>query len=76
MTFWRGEGYLLEPTHGGMLMYYALPDKVTAELASLHFERLREVPENYPQKSKPLCTRWYYYVCAKAKGPEVMRACA
>jgi len=76
-TFWRGQGYLLDPTHGGMLMYYALPSFVTAELASLQFERLRELPENYPQKSNQYCTRWFYYVFAKVNASEAsVRVCA
>ena len=66
-TFWQGEGYLFDSkAHGGLLMYYALPDRVIAQVTSLGFELLREMPENYPRPSRQYGTRWFYYAFAKA----------
>jgi ubiquinone/menaquinone biosynthesis C-methylase UbiE len=64
-TFWSGEGYLLDPTHGGLLTHCAVPDSVIAELSELHFELLRLVPEDYPRKGSEYSTRWYYYAFSK-----------
>jgi ubiquinone/menaquinone biosynthesis C-methylase UbiE len=69
-TFWHGEGYLLIPTHGGLLMHFALPHRVIAELANLNFEFLRELPEGYPDKGRRFGTRWFYYAFAKTTAPE------
>lgn len=71
-TFWRGEGYLLDPTHGGILNHYAVPGRVVAELTRLGFTRLRIFPENYPRTSHEYSTRWYYYAFSKSgRGSEL-----
>lgn len=65
-TFWRGQGYILDPTHGGLLMHCAVPRSVVAELARFGFRLLQVLPEDYPRKSYQCSTRWYYYAFAKA----------
>jgi ubiquinone/menaquinone biosynthesis C-methylase UbiE len=69
-TFWHGEGYLLVPTHGGLLMHFAVPQRVIAEVENFDFKFLHEVPEGYPGKSRRFGTRWFYYAFAKAGAPE------
>ena len=66
-AFWRGEGYLVDPTHGGLLTHSAVPSRVIAELTDFQFELLHKLPEDYPQPSRPYGTRWFYYAFAKTK---------
>jgi ubiquinone/menaquinone biosynthesis C-methylase UbiE len=64
-TFWRGQGYILDPTHGGLLMHCAVPASVVAELIRFDFKLLQVLPEDYPRKSCQCSTRWYYYAFSK-----------
>ena len=64
-AFWRGEGYIVVPTHGGLLTHFAVPDRLIAELGAFHFRLLRLLPEDYPRKGCEYCTRWYYYAFFK-----------
>jgi SAM-dependent methyltransferase len=64
-AFWLGDGYILHPSHGGLMTHCATPRRVIAELAAVPFELLRELPEDYPQKSRHYGTRWFYYAFAK-----------
>jgi len=64
-AFWLGEGYVVDPTHGGLLTHCAVPVRVIAELREFHFELLRLLPEDYPRKGSEYCTRWYYYAFSK-----------
>ena len=63
--FWRGKGYWMDPTHGGLLTYCAAPDRVTEELATFGFKLLQYLPEDFPTKARPYVTRWFYYAFAK-----------
>jgi len=65
VTFWRGQGYILDPTHGGLLMHCAVPGSVVAELIRFHFRHRQVLPEDYPRKSYQYSTRWYYYAFSK-----------
>lgn len=64
--FWRGEGTLVDPAHGGLLTHYSVPERVIDEMNELHFRPLRVLGEDYPQSSHLYSTRWYYYVFAKS----------
>jgi SAM-dependent methyltransferase len=64
-TFWRGEGYLLDPTHGGLLTHFGVPAHVIAELMGFRFKLLQALPEEYPRRGSLYSTRWYYYAFAK-----------
>jgi SAM-dependent methyltransferase len=66
-AFWRGEGYLVDPTHGGLLTHSAVPSRVIAELANFQFKLLSTLPEDYPQPSRQYGTRWFYYAFAKTE---------
>jgi hypothetical protein len=48
-TFWSGDGYLFDPSHGGLWTHCAVPDRVTAELGKLRFAFLQILPEDHPQ---------------------------
>jgi ubiquinone/menaquinone biosynthesis C-methylase UbiE len=61
-AFWRGEGYMTDPAHGGLLTHYAIPEKVTADLTRAGFCLLRLQGDDYPLPSRMYFTDWYYYV--------------
>jgi SAM-dependent methyltransferase len=63
--FWRGEGVLIDPAHGGLLTHYWIPRRVIRELDALHFRPERIVGHDYPHPSHPYSTDWYYYVFTK-----------
>lgn len=61
-AFWRGRGYIFDPSHGGLRTHCGIPAFVVSELTGFNFRLLQVVPENYPEKSYKYSTRWYYYV--------------
>jgi SAM-dependent methyltransferase len=65
-AFWRGDGYLLDPTHGGLKTHMAVPAKVTREASRFGFHLLRLLGDDYPRLSRPYVTDWYYYVFSKS----------
>jgi len=64
--FWRGEGTLIDPSHGGLLTHYWIPDRVTAEITGMGFRLVRVLGDDYPVQSHLYATAWYYYVFAKS----------
>jgi ubiquinone/menaquinone biosynthesis C-methylase UbiE len=69
--FWQGEGYWMDPVHGGLNTRYAVPAKVVAELRKFGFTLLRVLGDDYPMISSQWVTGWYYYVfCNNGTGEE------
>jgi ubiquinone/menaquinone biosynthesis C-methylase UbiE len=66
-AFWRGDGYWLDPAHGGLRTHFAAPKKVVGELARFGFQLLHKLGDDYPQPSSLYVTRWYYYVFSKTQ---------
>lgn len=66
-AFWSGDGYMVDPAHGGLLTHYAVPTKVITELQQHGFQLLRFTGDDYPRHSRPYITDWYYYVFQKAE---------
>ena len=64
-AFWRGSGYIVDPSSYGAGMYCGIPDCVTSEVTRTGFQLLQVVPENYPGKTYEYSTRWYYYAASK-----------
>jgi len=64
-AFWQGEGYIVDPSHGGLQMYGGIPARVVAELTRLGFKCLQVLPENYPVSGNECSSRWYYYAFSK-----------
>jgi SAM-dependent methyltransferase len=64
-TVWLGQGYLLDPAHGGLKTHYAVPEKVEHELGGFGFQLLRVLGDDYPRMSRPYVTDWYYYVFSR-----------
>ncbi len=64
-AFWQGQGYLIDPAHGGLKTHLASPEKVAQEVGGFGFRLLRVQGDDYPQVSRPYITDWYYYVFSK-----------
>ena len=64
-AFWRGEGYMLDPSHGGLVTHYGLPKRTISEAAQFKFKICELRGDDYPARSHPLTTDWYYYVFSK-----------
>jgi SAM-dependent methyltransferase len=65
-TFWRGEGYLFDSSHGGLWAHCSVPKRVVAELNRFQFKLLRVLPEDHPRTGRTWRTRWYYYAFSKS----------
>lgn len=74
-AFWSGDGYMVDPAHGGVLTHYAVPEQVIAELEQQGFQFLRLAGDDYPRHSRVYVTDWYYYVFRKAE-TSLSAACA
>jgi SAM-dependent methyltransferase len=66
-AFWLGEGYMVDPAHGGLTTHYAVPARVIAELEGKGFRFLRMCGDDYPRQSGTYVTDWYYYVFHRAE---------
>jgi len=64
-AFWRGAGYVVDPSTYGARMYCGIPDCVVSEVTRIGFKLLQVVPENYPGRPYEYSTRWYYYAASK-----------
>ncbi len=64
-AFWRGEGYLFDPAHGGLMTHCWTPARVREELARFDFRQVALLGDDYPRPSRELATDWYYYVFSK-----------
>jgi SAM-dependent methyltransferase len=67
-AFWRGEGYVVDPAHGGLLTHCWVPGRVVAELEKCGFFTLRVLGADYPRSGGLYWTDWYYYVVSRPEG--------
>jgi hypothetical protein len=75
--FWRGEGYLFDSVHGGLMTHYSAPARVIHELAQFDFQVTAQLGSDYPQRERTFVTDWYYYVFVKNRYESVQgEACA
>jgi len=65
-AFWRGEGYMLDAVHGGLLTHYSVPHRVRAELQEHQFSLVKFLANDYPRRPNSYCTDWFYYACMKS----------
>ncbi len=65
-AFWRGEGYVFDSAHGGLMLHCAVPERVREELIRFNFRPETLQGDDYPSRSHSLFTDWYYYVFSKA----------
>lgn len=75
-AFWRGEGYDVDPVHGGLLTHYWTPRQAIAEVNTLGFELRACVGDDFPHTSATLITDWYYYVFSKSDKSMGTKPCA
>ena len=75
-VFWRGEGYLFDSVHGGLMTHYCVPARVIEELAGVDFRLATQLGNDYPRKGGTLVTDWYYYVFCKNHESVRGEACA
>jgi SAM-dependent methyltransferase len=75
-AFWRGEGSLLDPTHGGLMTHCWVPERVAAELSRFDFNLITRLGDDYPSRSRALMTDWYYYVFSRANSSTGEELCA
>jgi SAM-dependent methyltransferase len=58
----RGEGYVLDPVHGGLVTHAATRRHVIRETTAAGFRHEATWGGNYPYRSRILRTPWWYYV--------------
>ncbi|HMC61313.1 MAG TPA: class I SAM-dependent methyltransferase [Candidatus Solibacter sp.] len=75
-AFWKGEGYLRDSAHGGLLTHYSIPERTIAEMNRARFRVVRVMGDDYPRNSSPCWTGWYYYVFAKSDHQVSLESCA
>lgn len=68
-AFWRGDGYLYDPAHGGLMTHYATPEHVIEEVEKFGFCLQRLLGDDYPKRSHGLVTDWYYYAFTRMNHP-------
>jgi SAM-dependent methyltransferase len=66
-AFWRGEGYLFDPVHGGSMMHHWTPTRVGEELTRFDFRQEASLGNEHPKGSPEFLTDWYYYVFVKVE---------
>ncbi len=64
-AFGRGEGYVMDPVHGGLRTFVSTPHTVRLDLARAGLELLETVHGDYPAVQSAYFAPWYYYVCRK-----------
>ncbi len=64
-AFWRKEGYVVDPAHGGLMTHYATPARVREELSRFGFRQETLLGDDHPRRSHEWVTDWYYYVFIK-----------
>lgn len=57
----RGEGYVMDTVHGGLVTHLATRRRVVHELAAHGFDHVETLPSNYPKRRPGLFAVWYYY---------------
>lgn len=60
--FWSGNGWMMDPAHGGLMTHYAVPRCVVDELSSAGFMIRETLGDDHPARSHDYWTDWYYYV--------------
>jgi ubiquinone/menaquinone biosynthesis C-methylase UbiE len=61
--FWRGKGYMRDIDD--LMTHFGIPSQAIAGLARYGFRFIVLRGDDYPKKSHPLVTEWYYYIFVK-----------
>ena len=62
-AFREGQGYILDPVHGGLRTFVSTPATLGPELHKAGFDLLETVHGHYPTVKSSYLAPWYYYVC-------------
>jgi len=73
-ALWRGEGYVVDPVHGGLLTHLASRRSVRRELRGQGFDHLETVPSSYPRRRPGVLVGWYYYAFRRVDADHVRGA--
>ena len=57
----RGDGYVMDTVHGGLVTHLATPRRVIEEMTAAGFEHLETLPSTYPRRRPRLLAIWYYF---------------
>lgn len=64
-AFAKGEGYVLDPVHGGLRTYISTPKTFQPQLVAAGFEVLEKLGGLYPLSGPDWVQPWFYYACRK-----------
>ena len=64
-AFKNGEGYILDPVHGGMDHYVSTPAAIAPQLNTAGFELVETVSGPVPHRKSKYSVNWWYYVGRK-----------
>lgn len=70
-ALWRGEGYVVDPVHGGLLTHLASRRSVRRELRAHGFEHLETVASTHPRRRPGVIVGWYYYAFRRVPADDV-----
>lgn len=65
-AFWRHEGYIHDPVHGGMDHYVSTPHTIKPQVEAAGFSMLEVVNGHFPVVRSPSLAPWFYYACKRA----------
>lgn len=63
----RGEGVIMDPTHGGLETYTSTPAAIGPQLAQAGLELLEIVGGHYPARAPDFMQPWFYYATEKKR---------
>lgn len=61
----RGEGYIVDPTHGGLETYVSTPATIAPQLDAAGFELVETVGGHHPARASDIMQSWFYYAARK-----------
>lgn len=61
----RGEGYIVDPVHGGLDMYVSTPETFGPQLVRAGLEVLEVLGGLHPRENPDMMQPWFYYACRK-----------
>ena len=64
-AFWKGSGYVLDPVHGGLVIYLSTPRTFAPQVELAGLEVVDLVGGRHPDVQAVWLTPWYYYACRK-----------
>jgi SAM-dependent methyltransferase len=62
VAFWKGEGYIIDPVHGGLMTYVSTPEVIRAQTSATGLRMLEIVDALHPEQGGRFFAPWYYYV--------------